>query len=74
MQKQTGTKVIGQKTSGAMLSAIDKKITDKYPIIVPIADFYMADGQRIEQKGVVPDVKIDTSKALEFTLDELIDN
>lgn len=57
-----------------MLGAIDKKIIDKYHIIVPIADFYTADGQRIEQKGVVPDVKIDTSKALDFTLDKLIGN
>jgi len=40
---------------------------------LPTADFYTADGQRIDKVGVNPDVSVDPASALEKTLEIIAD-
>ncbi|MCF8307695.1 MAG: S41 family peptidase [Bacteroidales bacterium] len=64
--------IVGEKTAGAMLSAVPLKITDKYYLFMPIADYYTNDGVRLEQKGVKPDIKIESQNALEYVRENFL--
>ena len=72
LKKNNIATVVGQRTAGAMLSATGKKIIGKYHLFIPFADFYTADGQRLEQKGVQPHISVQSSKALNYTINELL--
>lgn len=64
---------IGGNTAGKMLAAVPFTISEKYILILPIADFYTYDGVRLDNVGVSPDVEVKSEDALEKAL-ELINN
>ncbi|MFD0861502.1 S41 family peptidase [Sungkyunkwania multivorans] len=61
--------VIGENTSGAMLSAEVIEIDDDYNLFLPIADYFTASGVRLEGKGVAPNIAVDSKEALDMALE-----
>lgn len=56
--------LIGERTSGRMLTAIPHDVGDGWVLRVPEADYFAADGTRLEGRGVVPDVSTRSPEAL----------
>lgn len=50
--------LVGERTAGAMLTALPHRVGDGWLVTVPEADFVAADGVRLEGKGVEPDIKV----------------
>ena len=64
--------VIGERTAGAMLTALPHALRDGWVVTIPVADFMMADGRRLEGSGVQPDVRTDPSEVFLATADRLL--
>lgn len=64
--------IVGEKTAGSMLNGEVFKISHGYSVIVPTADYYTADGYRIDQNGVEPNIKVPSEEALDYVLENLI--
>lgn len=60
--------IVGETTAGAMLSAALFQVSGKYHLFLPIADYYNADLQRLDQVGVKPDIEVKAADALEHVL------
>lgn len=56
--------LVGERTAGAMLSAPPQGIGDGWVLRVPEADYFAADGTRLEGVGVEPDVAAGAAGAL----------
>jgi len=65
--------VIGEKTYGAMLNGEIFTIGDSFNLWIPTADYYAADGFKIDKVGVTPDIEIEPADALNKAL-EVIQN
>lgn len=63
--------VVGERTSGVMLSGEQFPIGDGWMVMLPTADFYAADGYRIDGAGVEPDVHAPPREALARALESL---
>ncbi|MEM1132219.1 MAG: S41 family peptidase [Pseudomonadota bacterium] len=61
-------KIVGEQTSGAMLSQKPFDIPGDMLLFLPIADYYSIKNGRIEGHGVVPDIAVDADEALNFVL------
>jgi C-terminal processing protease CtpA/Prc len=72
LKKNKLATVVGERTAGAMLSASIFRVSDKYYIFLPIADYYTSDGQRLDQIGVEPNVIVNSEDALNFVIDNLL--
>lgn len=55
--------LVGERTAGAMLSAPPHSIGDGWMLILPEADYYAADGTRLEGRGVDPHVATTSAEA-----------
>lgn len=64
--------IVGEKTAGGMLTGEFFEIKDGFTLMIPTADYYSADGYRIDQKGVTPNVDVDPAMALDHVLKNLI--
>lgn len=60
--------IVGENTAGAMLSATLFQVSGKYHLFLPIADYYNADLQRLDQVGVKPDIEVKADEALDHVL------
>lgn len=60
--------IVGENTAGAMLSATIFQVQGKYHLFLPIADYYNADLQRLDQVGVKPDIEVKADDALDHVL------
>ena len=56
--------VVGQRTAGAMVSATTTDLPGGWVLQHPVADYYTADGTRLDQVGVTPDVVVPLGEAL----------
>lgn len=65
LMQRRGAIVIGERTAGAMLSADRIPIDDTFTLFVPVADYMTADGVRLDQRGVMPDVAVAADAALD---------
>lgn len=63
-------RIIGERTAGAMLSSEEFPIRGNWFLLVPTADYYTADGHRLDGVGVEPDVKVKSAEALDYALAE----
>ena len=68
LKKSQRAQIIGEKTYGGMLAGCPFDVSGKYRIMLPIADFYTADGVRLDRVGVEPDIESDDAllKAMEI--------
>ena len=73
IMKETGlATVVGARSNGAMLSAYWFDVNEDFRVQIPIADYQTARGARLDKIGVMPDVRVDSEKALEHVLNVLI--
>jgi len=61
--------VIGEKTYGAMLNGEIFRIGDSFNLWIPTADYYTADGFKIDKVGVTPDIEVEPADALDKALE-----
>ncbi|WP_400193127.1 S41 family peptidase [Hymenobacter sp. B81] len=64
--------VVGENTAGAMLSGDRFDLPVPFVLRVPTADYYTADGKRLDLVGVAPDVKVAPEASLDYVLHTLI--
>jgi hypothetical protein len=64
--------VVGEKTAGAMMNGEIFELDKGFKLVVPTADYYTADGYKIDKKGVLPNVQVKATDALEYTLKNLV--
>lgn len=69
LQQYKIAKIVGTTTAGAMLTGEFFDLGNHYRLFLPTADYYTADGYRIDKQGVKPDVESD--KPLEYILGQL---
>ena len=69
LMQQRGVRVVGEPTAGAMLSADRIPIDETFMLFTPVADYITADGVRLDQRGVIPDVKVPADEALQVALE-----
>jgi Flp pilus assembly protein TadD len=55
--------LVGERTAGAMLSAPPHSIGEGWMLVLPEADYYAADGTRLEGRGVDPHVATTSAEA-----------
>lgn len=61
--------VVGAKTAGKMLSAVEKPLPDNFVIFIPNADYVTNDGKRLDQVGVEAQIKLnDGTDAQDYAL------
>jgi hypothetical protein len=68
LKGEKNIQIIGEKTAGAMLSPTVYPAGNGYFLIIPTADYLTQQGESIEGRGVQPDVKVKSEKALDFVL------
>lgn len=68
IQKLNMATLVGENTAGALLSGTNFDINENYGIFLPIADYYMFDGSKVDKVGVQPDIEVDASQAKEHVL------
>ncbi len=66
LQQYGIAQTVGKTTAGAMLNAEFFNLGNSYKLVLPTADYYTADGYKIDKQGVKPDV--DTDQPLEYVL------
>jgi hypothetical protein len=64
--------IVGETTAGAMLNGEFFDLIGGIKIVIPTADYYASDGYRIDQKGVIPNIKTKPNEALQYVLTKLI--
>jgi C-terminal processing protease CtpA/Prc len=55
-----------------MLSAEAFNISAGFQIWLPISDYYTVDGYQIDQKGVLPNIKVKSTDALNYVINNLL--
>lgn len=71
-KQQKRGRIIGTRTAGAMLNGEIFPLQKDFKMVIPTADYYTADGYRIDQQGVLPDIEV-KQDALEYVLNNLIE-
>jgi Peptidase family S41 len=72
LKKQKNCTIIGEKTAGGMLNGEIFPLANGYSMVIPTADYYTADGFRIDQQGVMPTIKTPSKEALDYVMMNLI--
>jgi len=60
--------IIGEHTAGAMLSSNEFTIENKLTLRIPLNDYVTYSGDRIDKKGVEPNIEIESEKSLTHAL------
>ena len=63
--------LVGERTAGAMLTALPHPLRDGWVATIPQADFITAENRRLEGVGVEPDVKTDPNDVFLAVADRL---
>ncbi|HMA99104.1 MAG TPA: S41 family peptidase [Wenzhouxiangella sp.] len=71
LTQQLGAVVIGETTAGAMLSGEYFPMDESFRIFLPVADYVTPDLQRLDGRGVTPDIEVPPQQALERALTEI---
>jgi len=69
LKKEKIATIIGENTSGAMLSMKSFKIGNDISLGIPISDYITSSGERIDKVGVKPHIKVDSNDALDKALE-----
>ena len=59
-ENRLGT-IVGSKTAGRLVSRSGIKIGNGYTLVLPVATYMSWNGDRIEGKGIIPDIAVDWS-------------
>jgi carboxyl-terminal processing protease len=63
--------VIGRRTAGEVLNANLFPLAEGYSLLLPVADFRLADGSRLEGVGVTPDIVTSPDEDIACALESL---
>ena len=66
--------LIGERTAGAMLTALPQPLGDGWIAVVPEADYVPADGVRLEGRGVQPHVAVASNEVFLAVADRIAAN
>lgn len=64
-----GATLVGERTAGAMLSSARFDVDNGWWLILPVANYYTAAGERLEGRGIAPDHQHRSDQALEAAMD-----
>ncbi len=64
MQFHNKAILVGQNTAGAMLTSIRQCVGDGWLLQLPVADYYLPNGQRLEGQPTVPNIVTEPSQQL----------
>ena len=64
LQAQGRATIVGEQTAGAMVSSDQTELPGGWTLQHPVADYYTAEGTRLDGAGVVPDVAVPAAEAL----------
>jgi hypothetical protein len=64
-----GATLVGERTAGAMLSSARFDVGNGWGLILPVADYHTATGERLEGRGIEPDHPHPSEQALEAAID-----
>jgi hypothetical protein len=65
--------IIGEHTAGAMLSSDEFNLENGITLRIPLNDYITYSGERIDKNGIEPNIKVESDKALEYTLNKIIE-
>ena len=71
LQRSGRVMLIGEPTAGEMLSADTVDIGQGWRMFAPVLDYITGDGQRLDLRGVAPDVPVPAGQALEAAMQSL---
>ena len=71
LQKEKTATLVGQKTAGSTFLLENLAINEEYDLVLPVADFYNAEGKNISKAGIEPDKVVSGEDALTFILKNL---
>ncbi|MDX1627279.1 MAG: S41 family peptidase [Fulvivirga sp.] len=63
LKSQNMATLVGETSAGALLSGSNFDVDENYGAFIPIADYYMADGFKIDKIGVNPDIEVEVNEA-----------
>ncbi|EGV42511.1 hypothetical protein BZARG_2203 [Bizionia argentinensis JUB59] len=63
--------IIGEHTAGAMLSSNEFNLDNGITLRIPLNDYITYSGERIDKNGIEPNIKVESEKALEYTLNKI---
>jgi hypothetical protein len=66
--------IIGEHTAGAMLSSNEFDLGNGITLRIPLNDYITYSGERIDKNGIQPNIEVESEKALEYTLDKIMNN
>ncbi|MET0392458.1 MAG: S41 family peptidase [Chitinophagaceae bacterium] len=61
----------GKKTAGAALSGKKFSVDQRFSVMIPVSDYVSPLGYRIDKRGIVPDIKINSGDELEYLLKQV---
>lgn len=64
--------IVGEQTAGAMLNSERFSMQHGFTLTLPTADYYTADGKRLDQLGVRPTIVVPSEEALDYVVNQLI--
>ena len=68
LQHSGRTTIIGERSAGEVLNANLFPLSDEFSLLVPVADFYLPDGTRLEGQGVAPDIVVPADYAIDCAI------
>jgi C-terminal processing protease CtpA/Prc len=68
LQSEHRATLIGERTAGAMLSSESIDLGNGWSLRLPTADYFTAEGVRLEGRGVTPDRKVTSDRSLEAAI------
>lgn len=63
--------IIGEKTYGKGVTQLSRKFDDGSAVKLTITEYFRPNGETVNEKGITPDIKVSSDKALERGLEEL---
>ena len=55
-----------------MLNGERFDINGEYTLWVPTADYYTADGKKLDKIGIEPDIRVKSKKALDYVINNML--
>lgn len=65
--------IIGEHTAGEMLSSNEFYLENGITLRIPLNDYITYSGERIDKNGIKPNIKVESKKALEYTLNKILE-
>lgn len=65
--------IIGEHSAGEMLSSNEFYLENGITLRIPLNDYITYSGERIDKKGIEPNIKVESKEALKYTLNKILE-